>query len=301
MLKRLIFITITLFWLVMNYLLWQRDFRAADIAGGKVPIDMVWEKMLRSADDSFLFIFNGKNRIGDMRWGTEVLDFTELDTAEEIAAGEAGIELPDDKDEENTVFMTEGMVKFPGSYSVEIRSGRVFLGSPYGQVRFELLAQFTTNNNWISLVVNLRQKRNRLQFAANATNKMVHISYHSGKDNSEPYLLDLTFEQLQDPEQLIAALLGPVPIAGFAGGLLGGLSSPANLKFSPKQLLKLGLHWEARQDWLHIGHSRLRTYRITFFLPDNKNISVYISRSGEIMRILMPNKIELRNARLLLL
>ncbi|MGK0199445.1 MAG: hypothetical protein ACI91J_002729, partial [Yoonia sp.] len=50
-----------------------------------------------------------------------------------------------------------------------------------------------------------------------------------------------------------------------------------------------------------IGHSRLRCYRITITLPDQRAANVYISRIGEILRVTLPNKIEFRNARLLLL
>lgn len=300
MLKRLPFIVVTLFWLVMNYLLWQKDFRAADIAGGKVPIDLVWEKMMRSADDSFLYIFDGKKRIGDLRWSTDVVDFMTEMTAEEQARAEQGLALEETVDE-NLVFMTEGMVQSPGNYNIEIRNGRAYLGQGYGQVQFEMLANFSTNNTWSSLEVTLRQKRKRLQFVANATNEVLAITFDPGEEALEKYERELTFEQLSNPEQLVAALFGPAPVAAFAGGLLGGLSTPSNSQFSPAQLLKLGLRWEARQDWLHVGHSKLRCYRISLFLPEDKQLSIFISRAGEVLRVLIPGNRELRNARLLLL
>jgi len=300
MLKRLPFIFITLFWLVMNYLLWQRDFRAADIAAGKVPIRLVWEKMMRSADDSFLYIFHGKKRIGDLRWSTDVVDFMTEMTPEEIAQAEAGVELTPEE-EEDLVFMTEGMVQSPGNYNVEIRNGRVYLGPEYGQIQFEMLANFSTNNTWNSLEITLRQKRKRLQFLANATNEVLAITFDPGDDSADHFQRELTFDQFRNPEQLVAAIFGPAPVAAFAGGLLGGLGAPSDPNFSPAHLLKLGLRWEARQDWLHVGHSRLRCYRISLFLPEDKRVSVFISRAGEILRVLAPGRFELRNARLLLL
>ncbi len=298
MFKRLLFIAITLFWLSMNYLLWQRDFRAADIAGGKVPIKLVWKKMLRSADDSFLYLFKGRERIGDLRWSTDVVDFMTQTADDEAEAAETRL---DEAEEKDLVFMTEGMVMSPGNYNVEIRGGRIYLGREYGQVQFEVLASFSTNNTWNSVDLTLRQKRKRLQFLANATNETVSITFDPGEEGQPLFRREFTSGQLSDPQQIIAALVGPAPIAAFAGGLLGGLNAPANPQFSPQQLLKLGLRWEARQDWLHIGHSRLRAYRITLFLPEEKHISVFISRSGEVMRVLFPGGYEMRNARLLLL
>jgi hypothetical protein len=296
MLKRLVLIAITLFWLVMNYLLWQKDFRAADIAGGKVPINLVWDKMLRSADDSFLYLFKGKERVGDLRWSTDVVDFMTQSATEENEESQF-----DEAEEKDLVFMTDGMVMSPGNYNVEIRAGRIYLGKEFGQVQFEVLANFSTNNSWNSFDISLRQKRKRLKLLANSTNETLSITFDQGEENSPVFHRELTSEQMKDPQQIIAALVGTAPIAAFAGGLLAGLETPANPQFSPGQLLKLGLRWEARQDWLHVGHSRLRCYRITLFLPEDKNISIYISRAGEVMRILLPGGYEMRNARLLLL
>jgi len=293
MLKHLPLALITIFWLVMNVQLYRKDFQAADIAGGKVPMNLVWTKMLRSADDSFLYIVQGKRRLGDFRWSTDVVDFIEQ-KPEELEE-DAEIELS----EEDSIFMTEGMVLSPGNYNVEIRSGRVNL-KDYGLVNFEMLANFSTNNTWSSFELSLRQKRKLVQFTANATNETITVKMNS--EDSE-FLRELTFDDARSPQKLAAAMLGDSPVLGFAGGLLSGLSTPQTQQaFGLDQMVKLAMNTlEARQDWLHVGHSRLRVYRISIRLPDNEEIAIQISRAGEIMRVKMPNGIELRNNRLILL
>lgn len=293
MLKRLFYIFITGFWLVMNYLLWQRDFRAADIAAAKIPLEVVWEKMLRSADDSFLYVFRDQQRAGDLRWSTEVVDFvyaalqdtnapTDTVVPEEIAAQ----------------YQAEGMVSHPMNYTVEIRSGRVVLDQPIGQVRYELMAAFSTNNTWDRFDITLWQRSSRFQFTASQTNEMASITLQmEGGD----FHRELPLKDFQDPQRLVTSLFGPLPLADFAGGLLSGLGPQAQTGLDLPRLLKLGLRWEARQDWLMIGHSRLRAYSITLFLPENRTARAYISRSGEILQVKLPGGYELRNNRLLLL
>jgi len=293
MLKRLLILLVTGFWLVMNYLLWQRDFRAADIAAAKVPIEVVWEKMLRSADDSFLYVFHGKQRVGDLRWSTEVVDFV-YSALEDTASTNETI-VPE---EVASQYQAEGMVSHPMNYTVEIRSGRVVLDQPVGQLRYELLAAFSTNNTWDRFDITLWQRDNRFQFTASQTNELATIDMRmDGAD----FHREIPLADFQDPQRLATALFGPLPLADFAGGLLGGLGPQSQSGLGMNQLLKLGLRWEARQDWLKIGHSRLRAYSITLFLPENKTVRAYLSRAGEILHVKLPGGYELRNNRLLLL
>jgi hypothetical protein len=293
MLKRSLFILITGFWLVMNYLLWQRDFRAADIAAAKVPVDIVWEKMLRSADDSFLYVFNGKHRVGDLRWSTEVVDFV-YSALEDTSSTNENI-VPE---EVASQYQAEGMVSHPMNYTVEIRSGRVVLDQPVGQLRYEMMAAFSTNNTWDRFDVTLWQRDNRFQFTASQTNEMASIDLRiDGTD----FRREIPLADFSDPQRLMSAIFGPLPMADFAGGLLSGLGPRSETGLDMASLMKLGLRWEARQDWLQIGHSRLRTYSVTLYLPENRTIRAYISRAGEILRVTLPGGYELRNNRLLLL
>ena len=58
------------------------------------------------------------------------------------------------------------------------------------------------------------------------------------------------------------------------------------------------MRWEARQDWLKIGHARLRVYRLEARLPGERKIVVIVSRVGEILRVQLPNEIQLLNTSL---
>lgn len=293
MLKRALFILVTAFWLVMNFLLWQRDFRAADIAAAKVPVGIVWEKMLRSADDSFLYVFQGRQRVGDLRWGTEVVDYVYSALQDESATN--GPVVPE---EIAGQYQAEGMVSHPMNYTVEIRSGRIVLAPPVGQLRYEMMAAFSTNNTWDRFDITLWQRDNRFQFTASQTNEMATIDLRlDGTD----FRRTIPLTDFRDPQRLMAAIFGPLPMAEFAGGLLSGLGPESGAGLDMAELMKLGLRWEARQDWLQLGHSRLRTYSVTLFLPENKTIRAYISRAGEILRVTFPGGYELRNNRLLLL
>ena len=61
------------------------------------------------------------------------------------------------------------------------------------------------------------------------------------------------------------------------------------MTFSPQ------LDWEARNDWLEIGHAQVRVYRLRAQLLDRYQIVVIVSRVGEIMRVELPDGLLLMN------
>ena len=71
----------------------------------------------------------------------------------------------------------------------------------------------------------------------------------------------------------------------------------AGLGFHPRQLLGAGLdlEWESRSDWLNLGSSRIRIYRLRARWMNRFDIVLLISRAGEILRITLPGDLELRN------
>lgn len=280
MLRKLPFLLVTVFFLVMNYQLYQRDFRHSDAANVAVPLEMVWSKMLRAPDESFLYMFQDKRRLGSMRWSAEAVEFD----AEEAA--------------ETMEYLTEGMVRNPANYIVEIRSGHLLLGKGRGTINFDMSANFSTNNQWQTFEIGMHQRPIKLQFLANATNETLRVNFINDEVRNE---YKFGFAELKDPSALAGRLFGPLPLAQFAGGLLAGFGTVDDPRFNAAQLLKLGLKIECFQDWLKIGHSRLRCYRIQLKLPDQRAANVYVSRIGEILRVTLPDKIEFRNSRLLLL
>jgi hypothetical protein len=62
--------------------------------------------------------------------------------------------------------------------------------------------------------------------------------------------------------------------------------------------LSLGLVWEARTDWIAIGHASVRAYRLRARLFDRYEVVVTVSPVGEILRVELPGEWTLVNEQL---
>ena len=63
--------------------------------------------------------------------------------------------------------------------------------------------------------------------------------------------------------------------------------------------LTLGLNWEGRQDWMQMGHSRVKVYQLRARFLEEYEIVIIISRVGEILRVTLPGEISLVNEALI--
>src|SRR5262245_45124950 len=72
MLSRFIFILITLFWVLMNVLLWRAEYGRGRSAKSSVPASLVWQKMLTAPDSSSLTILHHGEKIGFCHWTTSI-------------------------------------------------------------------------------------------------------------------------------------------------------------------------------------------------------------------------------------
>ncbi len=281
--RRLAFLAITAFFITMNALLWRSEFRAQG-EGTPIPLSNVWEKMLRAPDDSDLEIFHRKTKIGHLRWAAN--------------AGETVTTNAPPADDN----LQEGMVRKVGGYSIDILDGRLDLGETRKRVRFTMNTTFSTNHQWQAFNVQLIQRPMSLEVGASATNETLSISFRQGDETTQRAF---TFAQLRDPAKLLQEVAGPIPLGLLTGGLLGGLSeggaAPPLAALPALQKLSLGFRWDSRQDWLKIGSAKLRCYRLTTRLLEKQQVTVYVSRVGEILRVELPNEIVLQNTRMLLL
>ena len=281
--RRLAFLAITAFFITMNVLLWRSEFRPQG-DGTPIPLANVWEKILRAPDDSDLEIFHQKKKIGHLRWAA--------------GAGEAVTTNAPSVDDN----LQEGMVRKVGSYTIDILDGRLDLGETRKRIRFTMNSTFTTNHQWQSFNVQLIQRPMSLDVGASATNQTLSVSF---RDGDETVQRSFTFAQLRDPMKLLQEVVGPVPLGLLTGGLLGGLSEggagPPLAALPALQKLSLGIQWDSRQDWLKIGSAKLRCYRLHTRLLEKQQVTVYISRVGEILRVELPNDIVLQNTRMMLL
>jgi hypothetical protein len=266
MANRVLFFLIAAFWLTMNVLLWRSEFRDSNQPGSRVPVAMVWEKVLTAPDDSLLEIRQRGKQIGNCRWAANV--------GEEIATGKVGRED-----------QPSGQVKKLGSYTIDIDRGNVFFGSPTNRIKFDVGLVFSTNHTWQEFRVQGSRRRSSLQLRADASAETFALQL---KDEDDRWERTFTFAELQQPDKLLAEIGGPL-VVGLLGSI-GGLKSLGDLK-----KLSLGLNWEARQDSLKFGHSRIRVYRLSARLLDRYSLVILVSRTGEIIRAELPNEITLVN------
>jgi hypothetical protein len=87
----------------------------------------------------------------------------------------------------------------------------------------------------------------------------------------------------------VGALLGPLaaflPAPGTAGGPgSGGL---------PTEWLARNLQWTAAQDWMKVGRSRVRIYKVTGRFGGSLEAVAYVSRAGEILKVQLPDNLQL--------
>jgi Flp pilus assembly CpaE family ATPase len=52
---------------------------------------------------------------------------------------------------------------------------------------------------------------------------------------------------------------------------------------------------DARSDWMQIGRSRVRVYRLSARLPGQLEVIAFVSRAGELLKIQLPDRLQLVN------
>ena len=264
--QRLAFLSIAVFFVVMNVLLWRQEFGKHDI-GTTIPADKVWEKVLTAPDNSSLDIVHEGKKIGYCRWSPNV--------GEETETGKINTDE----------FEPEGMVQQLSHYTIELDGNIQLKQLTNSNVRFDLSIKLSTNQNWQDFNLRISMRPDTWQLSANAAEQKLHFFM---EDNTGSWEQSYGFEELQHPEKIVQDLGGPMALA-FLGGL--GLS-PSKQNVSK---LSLGLKWEAHNDWMRFGHSRVRVYRLEAKLLDRFKIFIFVSRVGEILWVHLPGDYVLSN------
>lgn len=268
MLKRLYFPLVALFWVIMNVLLWRSEMSGRGHLGSSIPIQNVWERILTAPDDSSLQILHHGRKIGYCRWVPNIT--TDIDRA---AADRPELEI-------------EGQVRRSLGYTIDLDGNFVVDDSPQ-RLRFAWHAEFSTNHVWRKLHLRVHYKPQAIDIRADAATEQLSFKVEGA---GTPWEQTLTFAELAKPENLFARL--GVPLGWNWLGLGGAAAAPASLH--PAQLA-LGVSWEARNDWLKLGHSQLRVYRLQARILDKYQVVVLLSRVGELLRVELPNDIVLLN------
>jgi hypothetical protein len=265
MLSRFIFAIAAVFWVVMNVLLWRSEFGGKGEMGGAVDLDKVWHKIITAPDNSSLEIYHHGKSIGYSRWSASVGE-------------EPGLTKQVGEDAE-----LEGMVKQPTSYMLDL-DGNVMLDT--NNLRFNLALRLSTNHVWETFEARATMRPYSWVIRARAATQAVELTVD---DDSGSWQQEYTFETLRNPQRLVNELG-----MGWIWPMIAGLAMKQPATNAPAQF-SLGLNWEARNDWMRFGHSKVRVYRVEAKLFDRFKVFLFVSRVGEILWVELPDKIVLSN------
>lgn len=268
MLSRLVFLLITAFWVTMNFLLWRSEFSGHTSLGSSVPLETVFNKILTSPDVSSLEIYYHGKKIGFCRWTANV-----------------GAEASKNFSEE---FEPEGMVEEPTNYSLDLEGNFTPPGTT-NRLRFDLSLKLSTNRVWQEFDARAGLRPDSWELHSSAADQNVRLTIDDSLDRWEQ---TFTFDELRNPQTLLREFGGPVALT-----LLGGLGNfgPGNQNSTNIGASLPALKWEANNDFMRFGHSKVRVYRLHAKIMGRYEAFVFVSRIGEILWIELPDKIVLSN------
>jgi len=264
--SRVVVVVITLFFLLMNGLLWYREIAGRDDAGSPVPASVVWQKVLTAPDFSSLEIFHHGEKVGHCRWVPSIGEG-------QPTGGMFGDEPP-----------PEGMVRKPLHYILDL-NGTIVVAEPQ-PLRFSFDLKLSTNYAWQEFALRVSLRPNDWTVRSTAAEEKLRLITDEGGARSERVF---TFADLRNPDKLLRELGGPLLPATLTAL---GVSMPAQ---DSVQSLSLGLKWEANQDRLTVGNARIRGYRLRARLFDRYQLMLFVSSVGEILRVELPGEVVLRN------
>lgn len=267
------------FWVGMNVLLWRSEYGGGS-TGNPLPVDNVISKILETPDPSELEIYHQNERVGSCRWMVTQLS-------------EAGNEPDEDADVDLEAAEMSGLIKNIKSFSVNL-DGHLHWEQQARRVRYMLNINLTPDWQWTSLDAKIGFRDQWFHVHSRRSQETVRLEFEQG---TNVWNTEITFEQLKQPDALLAQWMSDNPIlVGLAAPLIAqirALTPADDNEQTPFQ--SWGNHWEAYSDWLTIAHSRMRVYRIEHALAEKASISITINRAGEILTVTLPQRILLKN------
>ena len=268
MLNRVSLFLIAALWVTMNILLWRAEYGRDKTVGSAVSVAMVWRKMLTAPDNSSLVVLRHGKSVGFCRWATEII--------QSPAATTGGDEL-----------LPEDMVRRPAGYRVEL-DGNALVAEITNHLRYDFAITLTPAQAWRDMSLNLSYRHNAFVIRSVAAEQTVWLKMSGADDN---YERRFAFAELQDPRALLGEFDYSLPLLPFAGPYL---PQPAATNAPPQ----LGVTWAAHEDWLKLGRTPTRVYRLQTRLLDRFDFVIIVSRAGEILRAELPGGVILVNDRL---
>lgn len=247
-----------LFWVVMNILLWRAEFGGGQTSS-EIPASAVWEKMLSSADRSVLNLRFNNRTIGSIEWVPSITETVRTNTASDI----------------------EGMVSAATGYNLRI-TAKFFGGdTAFGRMLITGDVDFSTNRMWQDMTLRVDQRPQSWEVKTKSGSDRIQVVFEEGKRR---------FEQTFQTSDMtaIGAILSPY-MALLPQGVL-----PDTKSLTP-EFFAHNIQWSAHNDWLKVGRNRLRVYRINAKFAGRFDGVVYISRAGEILKVQLPDSIQLVN------
>ena len=253
----------------MNLLLWRAEYASHGESGSLVPAELVWRKILTAPDSSSLAIFQHAKKIGFCHWSTSIGDEWAKTTEEDA--------------------LEEGRAPKVAGYRIQLE-GNLSIPQNGIRARFDGNLGLKKDETWQDLNIRLNLKPASWEIHSSAAEKAVKLKIEEDQARFER---TFKFQEFQNPAGLLAEFGGPGGAALIGG--LGSLDSfgpviAGSANFNPR--------WEARQDWLKIGRSVIRTYRLRTRLLDKYEIVIFASRVGEILRVELPGEVVLMNDQL---
>ena len=267
---RVALLVATLFWGVMNVLLWRVEFGHQPLRGSPVPLENVWTKIITAPDASALRVFYQGTNVGFCRWAATV-------SRDGLATAQAQEEaLPEDLTEE------------PTGYTMDL-DGNLTLPEPSMRVGYNLTLRLHPDHRWQEFHLRLKLRPEIYEFWANDTERVLQARFDVSEGKREHRI---PFSDLRDPQKILRQLGGSsLPLMAAMLGVPLGTNQLARLG--------LGLRWDCRQSSLTVGRSSVRAYRLSTRLLDRWAAVLYASPVGEVMRIELPGDIVLVNDALL--
>lgn len=268
--RKAILLLLTSFWLVMNVLLVRSEFGSGKEIGGSVPVSMVWHTMLNAPDDSALAIVGQGERIGSLRWVPVLGEDT------------SGSSL------HQQVTAPEGMVSALKNYRIETE-GNLNTG-PASRVRFAWNMTLSTNHHLQEFTARLGNRPATWQLKGNTSRNQLEVRHESY--DKVVWEQAMSMDALRHPELLLAAASLGETSKSSASGLsissLQALASSGVSEGSGSASFWERIQWRASHEWMRLGSSKVRVYRLDATLSQTIKASVLVSRVGEILKVTLP-------------
>lgn len=255
----------TLFWVGMNLLLWRAEFGGGRETVSEIPVEGLIQRVLTSADRSSLTITHHGERFGQLQWVPSILE-------EAREPGVSDGEVP------------EGMVRAVSGYALELDLS-LASSEPAGRWRVMTRLELGTNLIWRSVEAKLMQRPHLWQVNLRTGDPNIRLRIEEGRRVTE---------QTYTPSDLaqLTSVLGP--LQSLVPGGMSALTT-GSLSGSIEKMQNLGVRWSAGNDWLRLGHHRVRAYRLRAQMLDRYEMVAYFSRAGELLKVTLPDGFVLTN------